>query len=649
LGAVGRYTLVRPLGKGGMADVFLARTQGLEDFRQFYAVKRILPRLTEDKKFLRMFLDEARITMNLQHPNIVQVHDLDECEGQYYIVMEYVDGMDLRCMLNMCYQLGTTFPYKHTLLVIMEALKGLQHAHDAVDGDGNPLELVHQDISPSNILVSRTGSVKLTDFGVAVAAIKKWKTDPGEILGKYRYFAPELIRRVPPSRQSDIFALGAVLYEFMTGESLLLGHKYEDVLKELRAFDAEQAIDRDMSIPSSMEPILLKALAANPANRYADAEEFLADVTDLIFEERIRVSSTDFSTFFERLETAADEEGHSEDVMLDPPSLSLEVIDEPVAEATSLSTATRAAMPVDSSLDWRFPRGTEAISFMPGLGIREWDGRTLRSWVDNGHVGPETLVRFEGDQWRVIGAYLRGRSPAAAQWKDGSRPFTPFDFRRQLAEALESEEPRSAICWTRDEVVAIHLDGKQVTAIEGSTTPRGLLESLESDGLLTPTQAMVISHLGGDDEEQIRDVLIQRKLISTALLEAQSARHTAETLARMLGWNNGSMRLHEAIPPPNRPVPLPFDAMLTAAIRERLDEETIGSIFADQMEQHLRLGLVDPDRCGLSLGPVELSVLSPDCEGQTVAALSSSAQFASPGSAFRTLLLLLQFDLLALN
>ena len=649
LGAVGRYNLVRPLGKGGMADVFLARTHGLEDFQQFYAVKRILPRLTEDRKFLRMFLDEARITMNLQHPNIVQVHDLGEVDGQYFIVMEYVDGMDLRCMINMCYRVGTSFPYKHVLLVVSEALRGLQHAHEAVDRDGNPLQLVHQDISPSNILVSRTGSVKLTDFGVAVAAIKKWKTDPGEILGKFRYFAPELIKRVPPSRQSDIFALGAVLYEFITGESLLLGHKYEDVLKELRTFDAEQALDRDMSIPTSLEPILLKALATDPADRYADAEDFLSDITDLVFEERIRVSSAEFSSFLGQLETAAEEAGEADEVMLDPPSISLEIIDEPIARSTSLSTASRQVLSLEDALDWRFPRGLEAVCFIPGAGIRNCDGRTLRSWADNGHVGPETLVRFEGDQWRSIGAYLRGAATADPDWNDEITSFTPFDLRRQLREMMVDDKPCSATCWTRDEVIAIHLEGKRITAIEGSTTPRGLVESLESQGLLTPTQAMVISHLGGEDEEQIRDVLLQRKMVSSVLLEAQSARRTAETLARLLSWPDGSIRMDEIDPPQDRPTPLPFDAMLVAAIKERLSEEALQAIFADHLERRLRLGLVDPDSCGYALGSVELTILSPETEGQTVEAFCNSPQFSAPGSALRMLLLLLQFELLVLN
>lgn len=635
-----------------MAEVFLAKTKGLEDFERHYVVKRILPRLTEDQKFVRMFLDEARITVTLEHPNIVQVYDLGEAAGQYFIVLEYVDGMDLRRLMIACEEAGTTFPYKHILFVLMETLKGLSYAHQAKDRDGVPLNIVHRDISPSNVMISRGGSVKLMDFGIARAAIAKWDNDPGEILGKFRYFSPELVSGFSVSPQSDIFAAGAVLFELVTGDPLLLGVDFHAVREELRGFNPEEAIDRDLSIPTPLEPILLRALAADPADRYESAEEFLGDLTDHVFEDRIRISAIDFAGFIADLEDilANLEEREIED-MVEPPSLSLDLIDAPPDDdfSTSSSLSLGGERSRTEVLEWRFPRGTDATAFVPGSGLRASDGRTLRTWVVQGHIGYHTLIRFHGDRWRPVIDFYQGTPPPDPERRWTRSHFSALNFRSVVLAAIAQQPQGVVTCWTGDEIVCFHLEGPSLVATEGSGTSQGLVEALETDGLLTPTQAMVISHVAGEDEKKVRDALLSRNLLSEAQLEAHSARRATEHLRRVFSWERGALLVGSPQQvAPDHP-PLMLDQIIAQVIRSHIAEPVLVSTFTDYLDHRLQLAFAGTPKLPVTLSQRESALLDPTVESWTVREILQSGMFTSPDAAFRALLLLVQFDLVNLG
>lgn len=652
LGNTGRYTLIRRLGRGGMAEVYLARTKGLEDFQRDYAIKRLLPQFVDDRRVLRMFLDEARITVALQHPNIVQVFDLGGARGNYYIVMEYVDGMDLRRLLTACSRAQTIFPYKHTLYVITESLKGLNYAHRAAAEDGSPLNVVHQDISPANIMVSRGGAVKLMDFGVARAAIAKWERDPAEILGKYRYFAPELVRGGQASPRSDVFAVGAVLYELVTGESLLEGDDFDEVQEELTAFDPADAIERDLSIPQALEPILLKALAAHPANRYPTASEFLDDLTDHVFEDRIRISSHDLAAFVARLEATVtaqvpEDPAHPGDL----PSLTLEVLadvstEEPL-ELEEEDDEDDDDDEVTQKRRWAFPAGSTADIFPPVPDQPACTPGKLLELLADGVIGFETLVRFEGYSWCCLGECQK-----ETRKDDGESnvlTFGPMDLRRNLRDAI-LQDPGCLVClWHHDEAIGLTLTRGSLSGLAGTHTGGDLLDLLQARGKLSPVQVMVIRHLAQEDEGRAADALVTRQLVDPAALEALTLERMGEVLDRVLGWPTVSMVV---TPLDERPEALSghgFDELLAEAVRNHVSPERLVEALSPFDGSTVHRDPDGPRTPAFSLERAEAALLDPAVEGQTLGRLRTELVWDSPTEAYRAVLLLLQFGMLTLR
>jgi serine/threonine protein kinase len=209
--------MIRRLGKGGMAEVFLARQEGVAGFRRLAVVKRLLPQFSSMPNVAEMLLDEARIAAQLSHPNIVQIYELNKEDGQYFIAMEFVDGCDLATLARIERRRKSRIPIRLALRVIAEAAMGLDYAHRQVGLNGLPLNLVHRDVSPHNILCSREGAVKVTDFGIAKAVGKEQVTEVGVVKGKVHYMSPEQYTGGDVDKRSDIFSLGVVLYQLTTG------------------------------------------------------------------------------------------------------------------------------------------------------------------------------------------------------------------------------------------------------------------------------------------------------------------------------------------------------------------------------------------------------------------------------------------------
>ncbi|HLK99636.1 MAG TPA: serine/threonine-protein kinase, partial [Myxococcaceae bacterium] len=215
---LGKYQLIRKLATGGMAEVFLAKAAGPMGFEKTLVVKRILPHLAEDPAFVEMFLSEAKLAAQLNHPNIVQIFDFGEADDAYFLAMEFIDGPNLRVLLKRASQQGVALPPAVCARLIATACEGLAFAHDFADpGTGELLGLIHRDISPDNVLVSRQGAVKVVDFGIAKAAGQSHKTRSGVIKGKLSYMPPEQLRAKQLDRRADVYALGVVLYELLTG------------------------------------------------------------------------------------------------------------------------------------------------------------------------------------------------------------------------------------------------------------------------------------------------------------------------------------------------------------------------------------------------------------------------------------------------
>ena len=266
----GKYYLLERINVGGMAEVFKAKTFGVEGFERLLAVKRILPNIAEDEEFITMFIDEAKIAVQLQHANIAQIFDLGKVDESFFIALEYVNGRDLRSIFDRMRNKAESLPIAMACYVIMQVCEGLDYAHNKRDAQGRELHLVHRDISPQNVLIGYEGECKLIDFGIAKAAGKASKTQAGILKGKFGYMSPEQVRGLPIDRRSDIFAVGIVLYELLTGERLFIGESDFSTLEKVRNVEIQPPSSYNKKIPQELERVVLKALARDPDDRYAE-------------------------------------------------------------------------------------------------------------------------------------------------------------------------------------------------------------------------------------------------------------------------------------------------------------------------------------------------------------------------------------------
>lgn len=295
----GKYVLLDRINVGGMAEVFKAKAFGVEGFEKIVAIKRILPTMSEDDEFIKMFVDEARITVQLHHENIVQVHELGREADQYYIAMEYVSGRDMRQVLDAMKKRGQRIPVATAAYIAANVAEGLDYAHHKTDASGKNLKLIHRDVSPQNILVSYDGAVKITDFGIAKAEDRASKTQAGVLKGKFAYMSPEQVRGQEIDGRSDIFAVGILLYEMVTGERLFLGESDFSTLDKVRKAEVQPPTELNTDLPAELEAIILKALAREPDERFlrgaelAEAlERFLIEDSSIFSAKRMRAFMT---------------------------------------------------------------------------------------------------------------------------------------------------------------------------------------------------------------------------------------------------------------------------------------------------------------------------------------------------------------------
>ncbi len=279
----GKYLLLDRVNIGGMAEVWRAKTFGAGGFERLVAIKRILPNIAEDEEFITMFIDEAKITVQLNHANIAQVYELSHIANSYFIAMEYVSGKDMRGVFDRCRKRGEPAPIPLTCYAIAQCCEGLDYAHRAKDRQGRDMNIVHRDVSPQNALISYDGEVKVIDFGIAKAAGKATKTQAGILKGKFGYMSPEQIRGLPLDRRSDVFAIGVCLYEMLTGERLFVGDSDFSVLEKVRKVEVLPPSHFNRKIPEQLEKIVMKSLAKDVDDRYQYANELAEDLRTFMY------------------------------------------------------------------------------------------------------------------------------------------------------------------------------------------------------------------------------------------------------------------------------------------------------------------------------------------------------------------------------
>jgi predicted Ser/Thr protein kinase len=281
---LGKYRVIAELARGGMGVVYLGIARGPGGFRKILVLKVLKPELAEQPAFVAMFLDEARLAARLAHPNVVQTHEVGSAEGRPYLAMEYLEGQTLHRILRRSKRCGAPLPLADHLQVLIDVLAGLHHAHELLDDEGAPLGVVHRDVSPHNVLVTYDGQVKVVDFGIAKALDSSSETRTGVLKGKVSYMAPEQTRGDAVDRRADLFAVGVMLWEAVTGRRLWLGKSEVAILQERLAARVPRPRDVRPDVPEALERIALRALADDPSGRYATAAAMRADLEDFVRE-----------------------------------------------------------------------------------------------------------------------------------------------------------------------------------------------------------------------------------------------------------------------------------------------------------------------------------------------------------------------------
>lgn len=285
-----------------MAEVWVAQSVSVAGFKKKVAIKRILPGLLKDDRFVRMFLDEARLSLHFNHANVVSVFDLGKSDETYFIVMEYVEGTTLKQVLEHLQEKGKRVPLPLVLWILTETLKGLEYAHNLTDPETNePLHVVHRDISPPNLLISWNGEVKLTDFGLAKATTQLESTDAGVVKGKFSYLSPEAAYGQPVDGRTDVFAVGILAYEMLTMRRLFLGDTDYQTVESVRAASVPSIRAQNPEVTEELERIIRKSLARDLDQRYRSAEDFADELLTYLFANRLKVSARDLSDLMAEL------------------------------------------------------------------------------------------------------------------------------------------------------------------------------------------------------------------------------------------------------------------------------------------------------------------------------------------------------------
>jgi len=301
LGHVGPYELLRRLATGGMSEIYEARRAGPHGFSKRIALKRILPQLLGDPELVGMFIDEARLCAQLSHPNIVQVFDFGEDEGQPYMAMELVDGTTCAQLVREVATRGETVPVALTLFIGLSIARGLEHAHEARDENGNPLRLIHRDVSPGNVLISRSGAVKLGDFGIARAAFLERRTEQGQLKGKLGYMSPEQVLGRELDERTDQFSAAIILAEMLIGRPLFGGSRDIEILVRIRDADLSKLAKHGAHIPDDVRAILLRALSRRPEDRFPATRAFVEAIENVMRRAGLVTRPAALASYLDRL------------------------------------------------------------------------------------------------------------------------------------------------------------------------------------------------------------------------------------------------------------------------------------------------------------------------------------------------------------
>ncbi len=416
-----RYRVVEKLESGGMAEVFRAESEGLQGFRKQVAIKRVLPHLSSKKKFISMFLDEARLSAQLSHSNCVQVFDIGVGDNAFFIVMEFVDGANLKAIIEHLKKHGRDFPVEAAVFIALELCKGLAYAHELTDHGGTPLHIVHRDMSPPNVLITKNGEVKIVDFGLAKANSQLEKSEPGIIKGKFSYLSPEAAVGQEVDARTDVFAVGIILWELLAGQRLFLGETDFQTVKKVQAANVPAVSSINKKVPQDLERIIAKSLARDPAQRYGAARALGAELSKFMFKYGVPVSTFDIATLVQGAMKERQRRVPQQASIID------KLIEEALLEFTSL-TDDKGPPGGAKPIDMRAQKPQSASggyvdvgSWIDELGGPKPENHALRAVLPSG-ITEGNLAALEEDDPSTPGAPGGARAPMPSPSSPPSSP-----------------------------------------------------------------------------------------------------------------------------------------------------------------------------------------------------------------------------------
>ncbi len=633
---LGPYELLRRIATGGMAEVYLARRAGPHGFQKTVAVKRILPQFARDPDFVAMFVDEARVCARLGHPNIVQVFDFGEDQGELYMAMEYVDGTTGARLVRAVAARSEEIALEVCLYVILSILRALECAHGARDEEGKPLSLVHRDVSPGNVLIDRSGAVKLTDFGIARAAEIERRTDAGQLKGKLGYMSPEQVVGRELDARSDVFTLGIVLAEMLILRPLFGGGKELDVLIRIRDADLTP-IDRATGrVPDDVRAVLFRALARDPALRWPSAVAFADALEDIVRRRRLQVGPSRLAVLIEKLglvaatEDGEDREGGDEQAA-DSEETTAQLPGNPTARSTlrdePAQTVASAADPVDPA--------------SPNIyRVRQSDGNLLGpvpfpgliELFATGEVGSTCTIAREGGRFRPPSEYAelsRFLTSPALKW-DVDFPSDPIDRGRLDPARVPTRVFHLAV--RRETGVLVLRDGprrKRIFFVEGSpecvtsTDKQELLgEFLIARGqVLRMEMEMALAMLptfGG----RLGDALVGIHVLRPTELFRAVRAQTEQRFIDIFRWKAGDVSFARGVRSQEETFPLGFDTyeLIGRGIHDGYSYEELQALLAPVYEE-----VIEP----VSVPPVRLEMFRlPERESAAIEAVTRKTTLA---------------------
>jgi eukaryotic-like serine/threonine-protein kinase len=439
----GKYLLLKKIAVGGMAEIYRAKTYGVDGFEKELAIKRILPHCSADKDFVDMLVDEAKLSVLLSHANIVQVYDLGKVGDDYYISMEFINGVNLRDITYRCRENKTPLPPEIAVYIGSEICKGLDYAHRKTSSQNEPLGIVHRDISPQNILISFEGEVKVGDFGIAKAAMNISHTMAGILKGKIAYMSPEQAMGKAVDSRTDIFSTGILLYEMLTGKKLFTGESQFEVLKKIRTTHIT-AEDLPDSVPEALKPVLAKTLAYEVDDRIQHAGDLQIELTKYLYSTYVDFTPRKLAkfvnkTFEEELKT--DQQDHARESNLNQVTSSVNIREgakqEDIVHRESsfpgMEGTARTAGPQESFVETKISSGGGFIEEAPT------ESKTMRKKKRWGFLKPLTaIVILAASAWAV-----NKYAPQARFWEKAPPP-PPAVENIQLGSVEITSEPSGA-------------------------------------------------------------------------------------------------------------------------------------------------------------------------------------------------------------